>query len=339
QTPVVVVDTKALTVQVTVENDVPMTVGKVLWQGNVHVVASATAKMTNGLPLCLLGLDPKAAGTITLEKNAWLTAPGCLVNSNPTSPQGLKSMDNGVLTAGFICSAGGKVQSKNANYSPQPMTDCSPIPDPLAARQVPADAACSYTNKVVDGLTVTLQPGTYCGGLTVTNGALVTFADGIHVIKNGPFIVDNNASVTGAHVAFYLQGAGANLTFAATSTINLAAPKDGRLAGILIFDDPTGASAPEKPANHPKSGGSPRAHQILSDNARTLLGTIYMPQGRLIIDATKPIADRSAYTVLVVQQLDLYSGPNLVLNSDYGASEIPVPMGVGPYDGNVVLSN
>ena len=59
-------------------------------------------------------------------------------------------MDNAVLTAGFICSAGGKVQSKNANYSPQPMTDCSPIPDPLAARQVPADAACSYTNKVVD---------------------------------------------------------------------------------------------------------------------------------------------------------------------------------------------
>jgi hypothetical protein len=69
------------------------------------------------------------------------------------------------------------------------------------------------------------------------------------------------------------------------------------------------------------------------------LGTIYMPQGRLIVDATSPIADRSAYTVLMVQQLDLYSGPNLVLNSDYGASEIPVPMGVGPYDGNVVLSN
>jgi hypothetical protein len=173
----------------------------------------------------------------------------------------------------------------------------------------------------------------------VTNGAQVTFADGIHVIKNGPFIVDNNASVTGAHVAFYLQGTGANLTFAAASTINLAAPKDGPLAGILVFDDPTGAPAPEKPANHPKAGGSARAHQILSNNARTLLGTIYMPQGRLIVDATSPVADRSAYTVLVVQQLDLYSGPNLVLNSDYGASEIPVPMGVGPYDGNVVLSN
>jgi len=104
----------------------------------------------------------------------------------------------------------------------------------------------------------------------VTNGAQVTFADGIHVIKTGPFVVDNNASVTGAHVAFYLQGTGANLTFAAASTINLAAPKDGSLAGILVFDNPTGAPAPEKPANHPKVGGSSRAHQILSNNARTL---------------------------------------------------------------------
>jgi len=62
-----------------------------------------------------------------------------------------------------------------------------------------------------------------------------------------------------------------------------------------------------------------------------LLGTIYMPKGRLIIDANKPIADKSAYTVLVVQRIDLHSGPNLILNSDYSASDVPVPPGVGPY--------
>ena len=42
---------------------------------------------------------------------------------------------------------------------------------------------------------------------------------------------------------------------------------------------------------------------------------IYMPR-RLIIDTNKPIADKSAYTVLVVQRVDLHAGPNLVLNSD-----------------------
>ena len=131
-----------------------------------------------------------------------------------------------------------------------------------------------------------------------------------------------------------------------TSTIDLSAPKDGPLAGILIYDDPSGGSAPAKA---PKSGrgakgralkkGSPRQHQILSDNARNLLGTIYMPKGEIIIDATKPIADKSAYTVLVVQQLHLYSGPNLVLNTDYSATDVPVPVGLGPSAAKIFLSN
>jgi len=118
------------------------------------------------------------------------------------------------------------------------------------------------------------------------------------------------------------------------------------LAGILIFDDPSGAGAP---AQKPKSGrggggrsnktGAKRQHQILSDNARNLLGTIYMPQGEIIVDATKPIADKSAYTVLVVKQLHLYSGPNLILNTDYSATEVPVPMGVGPFGAKIFLSN
>jgi hypothetical protein len=85
--------------------------------------------------------------------------------------------------------------------------------------------------------------------------------------------------------------------------------------------------------------GAPREHKILSDNARMLLGTIYMPHGRLIIDANKPIADKSAYTVLVVQRVDLHAGPNLVLNSDYSATDVPVPPGVGPYGNSVKLTN
>jgi hypothetical protein len=85
--------------------------------------------------------------------------------------------------------------------------------------------------------------------------------------------------------------------------------------------------------------GSPRQHQFLSDNARNLLGTIYMPKGEIIVDALKPMADKSAYTVLIVQQLHLYSGPNLILNSDYSATPVPVPMGVGPYSAKIILSN
>jgi hypothetical protein len=216
----------------------------------------------------------------------------------------------------------------------------------LSSRAAPPVGACNYTNKVVDGGYETLPPGVYCGGLQLTNGAVVKLASGIIIIKDGPLIVDGGASISGTEVAIHLKGGAANLMFDADTTVSLSAPKDGPLAGILIFDDPSGAGAP---AQVPKSGrgaagrgnatAAPRQHQILSDNARNLLGTIYMPQGEIIIDAMKPIADKSAYTVLVVKQLHLYSGPNLILNTDYSATDVPVPMGVGPSGAKIFLSN
>jgi hypothetical protein len=220
------------------------------------------------------------------------------------------------------------------------------LTDPLSSRVPPPVGACNYNGKIVDGGYEVLKPGVYCGGLKVTHGAVAKLANGIFIIKDGPLIVDDGASLMGSEVGFFLTGSNANLTFDADSIISLAAPKDGPLAGILIFDDPSGTSAKAKP---PKSGrgaagrnnltGAPRQHQILSDDARNLLGTIYLPQGEIIIDALKPIADKSAYTVLVVKQLHLYSGPNLILNTDYSASEVPVPQGVGPYGSQIFLSN
>ena len=340
------VDTKALTVKVTLDKDVNLTVGKAVWGGKMHVRVSATAKASASLPLCLLALDPKAPATLELEQSAQLTATGCMLYSDSTSKQGLQAKHSAVVTAGLICTAGGKAKTSNAKLTPDPVLDCPNMDDPLASRTPPAVGACTYTDTVVNGGTQTLRPGTYCKGLTITNGAEVTLSAGIYVIKDGPFVVDGGATLQGTDVGLYLKGNGANLTFDTASTISLSAPKSGEMAGILIFDDPTGAPAlaiPPFPLPIPLLGGTtvsgpPREHKILSDNARMLLGTIYMPQGRLIIDASKPIADRSAYTVLVVQRIDLHDGPNLVLNSDYSATDVPVPQGVG-FSGQISLTN
>jgi hypothetical protein len=337
------VDFKAMTVQVVIQKQYTPFFGIL---SGFNLEASATAKMSGSMPLCVLGLNPSAPDTINLDQSALMTAPGCLVQSNSNDTKGLESMHSAVLLAGMICTAGGKSQTRNANFSPAPTTDCPVLPDPLSSRATPPIGACNYTDMVVDGAHGTLQPGVYCGGLKLTNGAEGILSSGIFIIKDGPLIVDGGASISGTGVGIYLKGIGANLMFDADTTVNLSAPKDGPLAGILIFDDPSGASAPAKA---PKSGrgasgranktGAPRQHQILSDNARKLLGTIYMPQGEIIIDATQPIADKSAYTVLVVNQLHLYSGPNLVLNSDYSASDVPVPPGVGPFGAKIFLSN
>jgi Flp pilus assembly protein TadG len=337
------VDLDALTVQVGIDKHYTPYFRTA---SNLQLHASATAKMSGTMPLCLLGLDPIAPQTIGLQNSALLTAPGCLVQSNSKGLAGLQSLLFAVLKSGMTCSSGGVVLTLGSNYVPMPTTDCPVLPDPLRSRVPPSVGACNYNNMLVNGGNQNLQPGVYCGGLKLTNGATGNLASGVYIIKDGPLIVDAGASISGTEVGFFLKGNGSNITFDANSTVNLAAPKTGPLAGILIFDDPSGAPAP---AFAPLSlrgidgralpTGSPRQHQFYSDNARNLLGTIYMPKGEIIIDATQPIADRSAYTVLVVQQIHLYSGPNLVLNTNYSATDVPVPMGVGPYAARTFLAN
>jgi Flp pilus assembly protein TadG len=341
-TPTINVDMDALVVTAKLDTDYKPVVGVSFLANAFHLTASATAKLSNNLPLCMLGLDQKAPATVGLEQNALMTAPGCLVYSNSKSPNGLSVKSSATLKAGFICSAGGKVADSNSNYNPQPATDCPVMPDPLAMRPPPPDGPCNHLAKIVLGGSTTLQPGVYCGGLIISMGADVKMMPGVYIIKDGPFLVNGDATLTGDGVGIYLKGLNSNLKFDEQTTISLTAPKDGPMAGLLIYDDPTGAPALLQPliaGKYTKLLDSAREHLILSDNARTLIGTIYMPKGRLIIDANKPLADKSAYTVLVVQQLDLYSGPNLILNSDYGASEVPVPPGVGLYGGTVSLTN
>jgi Flp pilus assembly protein TadG len=288
---------------------------RVISQGSVTLGVQAIARISGGYPICGIGLDPMAPGTIHLESEARVFAPKCAVYSNSSSREGIKAVQSAVLTAAVICSAGGKVGSR-ANFTPMPQTDCPVMPDPLASRPSPVVGGCNTTDKVVDGLTVTLSPGTYCNGLKVTGGANVKLNPGLYVIKDGPLVVDRNSTLQGTNVGFYLAGDRTTLTFGSDTTINLTAPKDGPLSGILLFED---RAAPHL-----------RQHKILSNDARILLGTIYLSRGRLVVDAKKPIADKSAYTIVVVRRLEVFSGPTLVLNSDYSASDVPTPKGVGP---------
>ncbi|MCX7325934.1 MAG: hypothetical protein NTZ14_16230, partial [Hyphomicrobiales bacterium] len=123
----------------------------------------------------------------------------------------------------------------------------------------------------------------------------------------------------------HFAGKDAQLNFTANSSISLTAPRSGTMAGILISED--------------RNNSTGLLHQIMSNDARTLLGTIYLPRGRLHVGANKPVADQSAYTIVVARQFSLAQGPTMVLNTNYSATDIPVPDGVGPLSGKTVLSN
>jgi Flp pilus assembly protein TadG len=345
----VTVDLNAATVKVAIQKNYTPITGGLLVKGGVNLSVSATAKLNGTLPLCALALDPSSAETISLQDSAVMNAPGCLVQSNSANKFAMDSRNSAVLNAGLICATGGALKFASTNFKPQPLTGCPAVPDPLQSRVAPSVGSCNYTNTVIDGMTQMLQPGTYCGGLRVTNGSTVTMAPGTYVITNGPLVVDKGASLKGSYVGIYLSGAKSNLAFDTDSTISLSAPKSGPLAGILVYDDPSGAAAPATPlasglfcnsmAKKAQYKAPPRQHQIYSNNAQNLTGTIYMPKGQILVDASKPIAAYSAYTVLVVAQLHLCAGPTLVLNTDYSATDVPVPPGVGPYGSKIALTN
>ena len=228
--------------------------------------------------------------------------------------------DSARIEAETVCSAGG-VEGK-ASFAFPPTTDCPQIADPLAARTPPAVGSCTFSKTVINGGTRSLQPGVYCEGLKITNGASVTLSPGVYIIQGGKFIVDKGALLEGEDVGFFLAGKHSTLEFGYDTTISLAAPRTGEMAGILIFDD---------------RGEKSDKHKIYSNNARKLLGTIYMPNGALYIDAKRPIADRSAYTVVIARTVEIFDGPDLVLNSDYNATSVPVPKGVGPIGSTISL--
>jgi Flp pilus assembly protein TadG len=288
------------------------------------ISATATAKVVGVSPVCAIALDTKANQSMLLDKNAKLEAVSCSVYSNSKKPSGLMAKNNASISAAFICSSGGKSSPGPGSFRPEPQTDCPAMPDPLLSRALPAVGSCGAQPKLVNGGALTITPGTYCGGLTLTNGANVQMQPGVYVFRDGPLLVTGGATLNGTNVGLHFSGSGAVLKLDPLSNIALTAPQSGDTAGILVSED----------------RGTPagQTHEILSDNARTLLGTIYLPQNRFHVGANKPVSDKSAYTIVVARLFTLSEGPTMVLNSNYNATNIPVPDGVGPTGSRVSLT-
>jgi Flp pilus assembly protein TadG len=336
----IAVDTRVLQhrtgVTVSVSDTVPLSWGKIIGMSTATVKATATAQLYGPAgKLCMLSLDLKQGGTLHVQKQAQVTAKDCVIYSNSKDKEGLQADSGTAMSASFICSVGG-AKTNGATVNPIPTTDCPTMGDPLISRPRPPVGSCvSLLPMVITGVQ-NLYPGNYCGGLTIKGTARVTLTPGIYVMNNGPLLVKDSATLIGQSAGVYFTGSEGGLRFDPNTTISMTAPKDGVMAGFIFFEDRTVTNPVLPPVGPlglppPPPPGSPpmRQYQISSNNASQFLGTFYLPAGRLIIDASKPVAAQSAYTVIVSRQLVLMNGNNLVLNSDYSSTDVPVPEGVG----------
>ncbi len=289
----------------------------------IKVTARAQINSGEAGRVCVIALDKYAASTVSLTDNGTVTANNCAVYSNSTSSSGVTVIGAALIEAEMVCSAGG-VGGPTGNYEPEALTDCPAIPDPLADRPPPTYGGCNHKGFKVKAGAHTLYPGVYCGGLKLLNAADVTFEPGIYVIKDGQFTASKKASLYGENVGFYLTGDKSTFRVGKETAMHLTAPKDGEMAGLLFFED--------------RNDTPLKQHRIRSYKAEVLLGTIYMPNAILIVDAKQEIAGGSAYTAIVVRKLLVGQQTNLIINADYSATDIPVPDGLGQVGGNIILA-
>lgn len=299
------------------------------------IVVDATAGLAGKSVTCIIGLmqpERLAKSSIHIDNEGRIDAGDCSVYSNSVSRYGLRADANGEVTASFICSAGGVLNlafRRTTSFTPEPITDCPQIEDPLASRNPPLTGTCAHNDLAIESSAVSLAPGVYCGGLVVSGNSEITLSPGVYIIKDGPLHLLDQSSLRGTGVTFVLTGNDSTMKLGADTTVDLGAPETGPTAGILFFEDRNVSHSFDfNPFDLNNLPAAVRLHQISSNNARNLLGTIYLPRSILLVDANAPVANDSAYTALVVGRLWLQKGPILTINSDYASTAVPVPGGL-----------
>lgn len=246
-----------------------------------RAVASATA-----LPgkHCILALDPEMDGAVEFNGTANASI-NCGVASNSVSDESVLIAGSAILTADPVDSAGDiMVQGSATLNTLTPPRLGGTVPDPYDDLDVPVSpAACITADELPSGVTVnasgvstsadnlTLVPGRYCNGLSLTNAENTQFAPGIYIIDRDEFRTTGSTSMHGDGVTFILTGSGtdyATVNFAGGTDARFTAPTEGPYAGILFYQDRNAPSF---------RGASLVTNSILGGSSADLVGVIYFP--------------------------------------------------------------
>jgi Putative Flp pilus-assembly TadE/G-like len=256
--------------------------GAVIGITDLIVVASATAVKTLSEPVCVLALNEKQPASIEAYGTAKFNAQ-CAVQANSNHGAGLKIYGNATAMAAAFGVTGGYSGSA---WSPQPVEGTSVIMDPYASLPVPTAGPCMSVDKFIK-TDVTLEPGTYCGGINVKTGAHITLNPGVYIMKDGQFAVNSGSSVNGKDVMIALVGTDSYLSLLSQSATMLTSPRNGIYKNIQFMSDRDLSTS-----QHNKEWTT-----ILGGATLDFDGVMYLPEqqiwasgagGKVIINANSP---------------------------------------------------
>lgn len=272
----------------------------------------------DGLPNCMLALDNSAAMALDVTGGAALTTSNCAIHVNSSDGTALRTSGAGSqITADSVC-VNGNYSAGGNGITQTPNTGCGQKIDPLASYLTPPDASsCDYNNATYTGSggggapLHTLDPGVYCGGITVKGGASVELNPGTYVMKDGKLKVTGGGDVTGNGVTVYLEGNNAEIDLGGGGNLHMTAPASGPLAGMLIYGDNT-ASPGLSTSN--LSGGGNLYYE----------GVIYLPT-QLANFSGGSVVNTPPLSVVIADEINFSGGSSFTFQADLDNTTIPLP--------------
>lgn len=226
---------------------------------NTAAVASravaVAASSSTGPKYCVLALDSASATTVSTAgvsatNGVVIDMSTCGLQVNATGSDALYITGGAVIKAATVSLSGNYTVSNGGSLqvSGTTTTSAPTMADPYANVAVPTPGACAATNSWGAGGTYTISPGTFCNGMTISNGAHVTMNAGVYIVDRGSFYLTGGATLTAtAGVTIVLtSSSGSNYATAAIdngTTINITAPSSGATKGLAFFQDRRAAAS------------------------------------------------------------------------------------------------
>jgi hypothetical protein len=272
--------------------------------------------------ICLLALDPASDDGIHVQGNNYIRNPDCWGYTNSTKATAINGVGSQATAIGEgYCAAGGYV-AEHQNYSPEPATGCQTVPDPYATTGAYGSGAysatfaapaiptyCKSNNLNLKKGNYTLEPGRYCGGITLQAHAKVTMMPGVYIIDDGLFKVQSGASLSGTNTLIYYSGANARMTIIGGGTINLKGRSAGSsYEGYLMIAHP---DAWRGGVSNIQGGGS-----------FNMEGVIYMPTQRIEVSGEGDVNGSSPYFGMIAKDFYFRGNGMFYLKGHSGSSAL-----------------
>ncbi|WP_085338457.1 pilus assembly protein TadG-related protein [Aquidulcibacter paucihalophilus] len=282
--------------------------GNLVPPGGFKINVEATAEALVKQPLCILGMDDGSSDkAVSGAGTSKITARGCVVHSNSNHEVKQKAS----IEAGTVRMTGKAIGTA---FSPQPQMGALAIADPFKDRIIAPPKSCS---SVPDGGEVemssgtkVLSPGTHRIEFEMSGTATLKLLPGEHYFCED-LEFEDESRLEGEDTVMILMNA--ELMVQDKTFVSLEGRRSGAWSGFVIVSS-------RKSSEHVS---------FKSPNVDRLLGTIYLPETTIYVTSPGSIADGSQWSVVVARNVITSNSANLVINSDYAGSPVPVPDGVG----------